>query len=127
MTFWSTIWDTIWWFFTIFIFVAYLIALFSIIGDLFRDRKLNGFVKALWFIFLIFVPFITALVYLIARGRGMGERTQAQVKEVQQAQDDYIRHVAGGSAAQIAEAKKLLDSGAITEDEYAALKAKALA
>lgn len=127
MSFWSTIWDTIWWFITIFVFVAYLMALFSIISDLFRDRKLNGFAKALWFIFLIFVPFLTALVYLIARGRGMGERAQAQVQEVQQAQDDYIRHVAGGSAAQIAEAKKLLDSGAITEAEYAALKAKALA
>jgi hypothetical protein len=121
---------------TIFVFVAYLIALFSIIGDLFRDHKLNGawkalwFVfawKALWFVFLIFVPFLTALVYLIARGRGMGQRAAAQVQQAQEAQDQYIRQVAGGATAEIAGAKQLLDSGAITQSEFEALKAKALA
>ena len=126
-SFWATIWDTIWWFLTIFIFVAYLMALFSIITDLFRDRKLNGWAKAAWFVFLIFLPFVTALVYLIARGRGMGERQAEQIREVKQAQDDYIRQVAGGPAAEIAEAKKLLDSGAITQAEFEALKARALA
>lgn len=127
MSFWSTIWDTIWWFITIFVFFAYLMALFSIISDLFRDRKLNGWAKALWLIFLVFLPFITALVYLIARGRGMGERAQAQAKQVQDAQESYIRQVAGGPAGEIAEAKKLLDAGAITQAEFEALKAKALA
>lgn len=127
MTFWTSIWDVIWWFITAFVFIAYLMALFSIISDLFRDRKLNGWAKAVWFIFLIFLPFVTALVYLIARGRGMGERQEAQVREVKQAQDDYIRQVAGGPAAEIAEAKKLLDSGAVTQAEFEALKAKALA
>ena len=127
MSFWTTIGDAIWWFITVFVFIAYLMALFSIISDLFRDRKLNGWAKAVWFIFLIFVPFVTALVYLIARGRGMGERQEAQVREVKQAQDDYIRQVAGGPAAEISEAKKLLDSGAITQAEFEALKAKALA
>ncbi len=127
MSFWTSIWDVSWWFITAFVFIAYLIALFSIITDLFRDRKLNGWVKAIWFIFLIFLPFLTALVYLIARGRGMGERQAEQLREVKAAQDDYIRQVAGGPAAEIAEAKKLLDSGAITPEEFETLKAKAMA
>ena len=127
MSFWTVIWDAIWWFLTIFVFLAYLMALFSIISDLFRDRKLGGLAKALWFIFLIFVPFLTALVYLVARGRGMGERAADQARAVQSAQEDYIRQVAGGAAAEIGEAKKLLDSGAISQTEYEALKAKALA
>ena len=67
-SFWATIWDTIWWFLTIFIFVAYLMALFSIITDLFRDRKLSGVAKAIWLLFLIFLPFLTALAYLIVVG-----------------------------------------------------------
>ncbi len=75
MTFWNSFWDIIWWFLWIFVFVAYMFALFSIVVDLFRDRKLNGWWKAVWLIFLIFVPFLTALVYLIARGRGMAERS----------------------------------------------------
>ena len=127
MSFLSNLWDFLWMFLTIFVFIAYLMALFSIITDLFRDRALNGWAKAIWFIFLIFLPFLTALVYLIARGRGMGERQAAQVREVKQAQDDYIRQVAGGPAAEIAEAKRLLDSGAITQAEFDSLKAKALA
>lgn len=127
MTFWTAIWDMIWWFITIFVFIAYLMALFSIIADLFRDRKLGGFAKAVWFIFLIFLPFITAIVYLIARGRGMGERALAQARQMQDAQEDYIRQIAGGSAAEIAAAKRLLDEGAITAAEFETLKAKALA
>lgn len=127
MSFWTTIWDVIWWFILAFAFIAYLMALFSIITDLFRDRKLNGWFKAIWFVFLIFLPFLTALVYLIARGRGMGERQAAQVREMKDAQDAYIRQVSGGAASEIAEAKKLLDSGAITQSEFDALKAKALA
>lgn len=127
MSFLSNLWDFLWMFLTVFVFIAYLMALFSIITDLFRDRALNGWAKAIWFIFLIFLPFVTALVYLIARGRGMGERQAAQVREVKQAQDDYIRQVAGGPAAEIAEAKRLLDSGALTQAEFDSLKAKALA
>ncbi|MBO1902142.1 SHOCT domain-containing protein [Leucobacter weissii] len=127
MPFWSTIWDTIWWFLTIFIFIAYLMALFSIIADLFRDHKLNGWIKAVWLLFLVFLPFVTALVYLIARGSGMGERAQAQAKQVQDAQESYIRQVAGGPAAEIAAAQKLLQEGAISQSEFEALKAKALA
>lgn len=127
MSFLANLWDFLWMFLTIFIFIAYLMGLFSIIGDLFRDRNLNGWFKAIWFIFLLAVPLLTALVYLIARGRGMGERSAAAARQVQDAQESYIRQVAGGSAAEIAEAKKLLDAGAISQAEFEALKAKALA
>lgn len=128
MPFWSTIWDTIWWFLTIFVFVAYLMALFSIIGDLFRDRKLNGFYKALWLLFLIFVPFLTALAYLIFRGRGMGERAAAPAQAVQDEAGAYIRSVSADATPtdEIARAKALLDSGAIDADEFATLKRAAL-
>ena len=116
------------WFFWIFVFVAYLMVLFSILGDLFRDHELNGWWKAVWIIFLIFVPFLTALVYLIARGPGMQRRAIAQAQEIQQAQAEYIRATAGTSSPtdDIAKAKQLLDSGAISQAEFDALKAKAL-
>ncbi|WP_347977239.1 SHOCT domain-containing protein [Microbacterium sp. ProA8] len=123
-------WDFILWMFWIFVFVAYLMVIFSIIGDLFRDEKLNGWLKAVWILFLIFVPFLTALVYLIARGNGMQQRSIAQAQAMRSAQDAYIRQTAGsgGSAADdIAKAKTLLDSGAITQAEFDTLKAKALA
>lgn len=129
--FWGSFWDIIWWFLWIFFFVVYLFALFAVIGDLFRDRKLSGWLKALWIIFLIFVPFLTLLVYLIARGKGMAERSAREAGEMQKAQDAYIKSVAGGSAAspadEIAKAKALLDAGTITQAEYDALKARALA
>ncbi|WP_229386192.1 SHOCT domain-containing protein [Microbacterium allomyrinae] len=128
--FWGSFWDIIWWFLWIFVFIAYLFALFAVIGDLFRDHKLNGWWKAVWIIFLIFVPFLTLLVYLIARGNGMAQRGAAQAKELKAAQDSYIKSVAAGSAAspadEIAKAKSLLDAGTITQAEYDALKTKAL-
>ncbi|RDV44112.1 hypothetical protein DOE76_13780 [Leifsonia sp. ku-ls] len=124
---WSNFWSVIWLFFWSFAFVAYLFALFAIISDLFRDHKLNGWWKALWIIFLIFVPFLTALVYLIARGPGMAERSQKEARQYQTATDAYIRQVAGSSPAdEISKAKALLDSGAITPEEFAHLKAHAL-
>lgn len=125
------LWSWIAWFFWFFVFIAYLMVIFSIIGDIFRDHELNGWLKALWIIFLVFVPFLTALVYLIARGNSMAKRSAAQAMDMQQAQTEYIRQVAGSStsspADDIAKAKQLLDSGAITATEYDALKAKALA
>ncbi len=127
--FWGSFWDIIWWFLWIFFFVVYLFALFAVIGDLFRDHKLNGWWKAVWIIFLIFVPFLTLLVYLIARGKGMAERSAREATTIQQAQDAYIKSVAGTSASpadEIAKAKTLLDAGTITQAEYDALKAKAL-
>jgi hypothetical protein len=126
--FWGSFWDLIWWFLAVFIFFAYLMALFSIIGDIFRDHKLSGGWKAVWIFFLIFFPIITALVYLIARGGGMGERQAAAAQQYKTAQDDYIKSVAGASPTdQIAQAKSLLDSGAISQAEFETLKSKALA
>ena len=123
----SNTWSFIGIFFWSFVFIAYLMALFSIIGDLFRDHKLNGWFKALWILFLIFLPFLTALVYLIARGRGMAERSQAAHKQAETAANNYIREVAGTTPTdEIHKAKALLDSGAITQAEFDALKAKAL-
>ena len=123
-------WDLITWLFFVFVFVAYLMVVFSIIADLFRDESLNGWLKAIWILFLIFVPFLTALVYLIARGSGMQKHSIAQAEALRSAQEAYIRQTAGGGSSAtdaIAQAKSLLDSGAITQAEFDALKAKALA
>ena len=130
MNLWNSFWDVIWWFLWAFVFIAYLMALFAIIGDLFRDQKLSGWWKAVWVIFLIFVPFITALIYLIARGNGMAERSQREAKQYQAATDAYIRQTAGSAASpsdEIAKAKALLDAGTISQQEYDQLKTKALA
>jgi hypothetical protein len=121
-------WDIIWFIIVSFAFFAYLLILFNILGDLFRDHETSGWLKAVWVIFLIFVPFLTALVYLIARGHGMAERQMAAMAKVKESQDAYIQSVAGGSSAadQISKGKELLDSGTITQAEFDALKAKAL-
>lgn len=125
MDLWDFFWLAIWWFF----FIAYLMMLFSIYRDLFRDHELGGGMKALWCAFLIFMPFLGAFVYLIARGNGMARRSARDAQAMQSAQEDYIRSVAGGPSPteQVAQAKQLLDSGTITADEFARLKAKALA
>ncbi|AKE88299.1 MULTISPECIES: SHOCT domain-containing protein [Rhodococcus] len=121
-------WDIIWFIIVSFAFIAYLMVLFSIIGDLFRNHQQSGWIKAIWIVFLIFLPFLTALIYLIVNGKGMAERSAREYAQVKQAQDSYIREVAGKSPAEhIADAKALLDAGTITEAEYQALKAKALA
>ena len=112
----SNFWETIWQILVVFVLVAYLIVLFQIIVDLFRDKKLGGFSKAIWFLGLIFVPIFTALLYILFRGRGMSERQIEAVKEARAETDAYIRSVAGSKSPteQIAEAKSLLDSGAIS-------------
>jgi hypothetical protein len=123
-TFWDWFWLMIWWF----VFFAYLMLLFRICADLFRDRELGGWAKAFWIIGLIVVPLLVALIYVIARGNGMAEREALQVRRSQEATDAYIRQTAGSSpATHIAEAKALHDQGVIDADEYARLKAKALA
>ncbi len=128
MNFWNDLWSIIWLFFWSFAFIAYLFALFAIIGDLFRDHKLNGWWKAVWILFLIFLPFITALIYVIARGQGMAERSIKQDRQYQAATDEYIRTVAGSSSSdEIAKAQALLDAGTITAAEFNSLKARALA
>ena len=122
-------WDFLWLLFWTYIFVAYLMLLFHIIGDVFRDHDLGGFAKALWMIVLIVVPFLGALIYLIARGRGMAERQAGAVRQAQAETEQYIQSVASApnSADQIASAKALLDDGTITQDEFEQLKVKALA
>lgn len=122
--FWAFIWAS----FIVFALVVYLMILFSVIADLFRDRALNGWYKVLWIVFLVWIPYLTAFVYLIARGRGMSERQLDAAERSQKAATDYIRHAAGvGGATEIAQAKLLLDAGTISEAEYTSLKARALA
>jgi hypothetical protein len=114
-------------FLLIFLIFAYILIFFSIITDLFRDHETSGFKKAVWVFFLIFVPFITALIYLIVRGDGMARRQQAAVSAAQKQTDDYIKQVAGTSQAdELAKANSLKESGAITAAEYTALKKKIL-
>ncbi|KRC88901.1 hypothetical protein ASE25_13905 [Terrabacter sp. Root85] len=124
-------WDIVWFIVIFFAFATYLLVLFSIVADLFRDPQVSGGMKALWVVCLVFFTFITAIVYLIVRGRGMNERSTQKYAEARQAQEDYVRSVAGASSTsapeQIAKAKELLDAGTISADEFAALKAKALA
>jgi hypothetical protein len=124
-SFWDFFWLLIW----SYIFVAYLMLLFHIFTDVFRDRDLGGFAKALWVIFLIVAPFLSVLIYLIARGRGMAERQAGAVRQAQAETEQYIQSVAAtpNSAEQIASAKGLLDEGTITQVEYERLKEKALA
>lgn len=125
MNFLEVLWSII----AVFFLFAYLIVLFQIFADIFRDDSMNGWLKAVWIFFLLFVPYLTALVYVIARGKGMAARSARRAHEVQEQQADYIRHTAGSQSAaeQITSAKSLLDQGLITNDEFGQLKAKALA
>ena len=123
-------WDVLLWSFWFFIWIAALMVWFRCLFDLFSDSTLSGWGKAGWSILLIFVPWLGALIYLIARGRSMTERQMKAIAEQQAAQQEYIQQVAGKSASpasQIADAKALLDSGAITQTEFDSLKAKAMA
>ena len=120
-------WNIVSFFFWTYVFIAYLLVLFSIIGDLFRDDELNGFAKGLWMVFLVFVPFLTAIVYLIARGAGMTRRSQRRVDAAQRYADRKVTASTGSwTALDIAQARALLDEGVIQRDEYDALKARAL-
>jgi hypothetical protein len=122
--------DVLLWSFWFFIWVAAFMIWFRCIFDMFGDRELSGLAKAGWALVLIFVPWLGALIYLIVRGRSMTERQVATMQKQQAAQEQYIQQVAGsstGAADQIASAKSLLDSGAITQAEFDTLKAKALA
>ena len=122
-------WDIVWFIIISFVFVAYLMMLFSIITDLFRDKATSGWVKAIWLLALLFLPFLTALIYVIVRGRGMAERQAAGRADLQRQQEDYIKQVAASASPtdQIAQASSLLENGKISQAEFDALKAKALA
>ncbi len=125
---WGSSWDFVWHFLLIFAWIAYLRVLFQILTDLFwRDHKTSGWIKAVWVIFLILLPWLTALVYLIARGGGMAERAREAAAAAKKQTDDYIKQAAGRSPAEeIAHAKELLDAGTITQAEFDGLKTKAL-
>ena len=122
-------WDVIWFILISYLFIAYLIVMFNIIRDIFRDQEMSGGVKAVWLITMIFVPVVTAVVYRITRGTGMAKRDYQTRLAAQEQQDDYIRSVASASSptAQIAQAKALLDSGVLTQAEFDVIKRKAIA
>ena len=126
---WGSTWDFLWHFLIIFAWIAYLLVLFQILTDLlWRDHTTSGWVKAIWVIFLLVLPWLTAVIYLIARGQGMTERAREAASAAKKETDDYIRQAAGHSPAQeIADAKSLLEAGAISQAEFDALKSKALA
>lgn len=120
--------DALWLIIVAFFFISYIGILFAIIRDLFRDGSHNGWWKAIWIIFLIFVPLLTSLIYLIVNSRGMAEREAASVKQHRTEAETYLKDVVGRSAAtEIADAAALLQAGSITEAEFQQLKAKALA
>ncbi len=115
--------------FEFFLFFAWFMCLFWIFGDIFRSRDIGGGVKTLWVLFVIVLPLLGMLIYLLVRGHGMEQRQAEQMREAQKAQAEYIKSVAvpTSSTDEIANAKGLLDSGAITQSEFDQIKAKALA
>ncbi len=121
--------DIFWTIIIFFTWVVWIWIMIVILTDVFRRRDISGWVKALWVVFLIILPFLGALIYLIAQHDGMAQRQAEAAKGQKEQMDDYVRSVAGsgGAAAEIDKAKQLLDSGAITQTEFDALKAKALA
>jgi len=124
----GSFWNFLSFMFWTFVFVAYLMVLFSVVVDIFRDHSLNGWLKALWLVFLVFVPFITALIYVIARGKGMADRQVSSAVQDRAMTEDYIRNVATTSSPsqEITQAKQLLDAGTITTSEFNTIKAKAM-
>ena len=123
--------DVLWTMLVIFAWVIWFWLLITVFSDLFRRHDTSGGMKALWIVFVIVLPFLGVLIYLIANGSGMAERNMQQAQAQQASMDAYVRSVAssggGGAADEIARAKQLLDSGAITQAEFDAIKAKALA
>jgi hypothetical protein len=121
--------DVMWSMLVFFLWIAWFLLLFQVIGDIFRRRDASGGKKTLWLIFVILLPFLGVFVYLIANSDDMARRNMEQAAAAQSATDEYVRSVAGssGPAAEIEKAKGLLESGAISQQEYDAIKAKALA
>jgi uncharacterized membrane protein YcjF (UPF0283 family) len=125
-----SLWDVMvstFWFFVLF---AWILLLFQILGDIFRDNELSGWGKAAWCLFLIVLPWIGALTYLIARGRSMNERARARAQSEEQAARQYVRDVAGAApvstADELTKLAALRDRGAISADDYERAKAKVL-
>ena len=121
--------DVLWWMIAFFAFVIWFWLLITVFGDIFRRHDTGGFSKTIWIIFIIVLPFLGVFIYLIANHDGMAERNMKSMQASQAQTDAYIKSVAGsgGAAEEIDKAKKLLDSGAISQAEFDAMKAKALA
>lgn len=120
--------DILWSMLVFFLFFIWIMILFQVFGDLFRDHEESGVKKVLWVLFVIIAPFLGVLIYLIVRGQGMAQRQMKAAADAQNEFNSYVQSVAGGGSPteQIAQAKQLLDSGAIDQTEFERLKAKAL-
>jgi hypothetical protein len=120
--------DVLWSMFIFFMWILWFWLLFTVFADLFRRHDVSGWGKAGWVVFVIILPFLGVFIYLIAEGKGMAERNVKQMQSSQAEMDNYIRSVSGsgGATGEIAQAKQLLDSGAITQAEYDQIKSKAL-
>lgn len=122
-----SIWDALWVVFVSFLFITVLMFMFQVVVDLFRDKDLSGWGKAAWIVLLIIFPLIGLLVYVIARGPGMAERSAAAQIEAKESFDAYVRETAGGgTASELEKAAALHSAGKISDEEYAALKQKIL-
>jgi hypothetical protein len=119
--------DVFWSMIIFFFWVIWIWIVVTVLIDIFRRSDIGGFAKAMWVVFVVILPWLGVLIYLIAQHDGMRERSIRQAQEQKQQFDSYVREAAGGSADQIAKAKALRDDGTITEEEFQALKAKALA
>jgi hypothetical protein len=120
--------EVLWWMFVFFAWMIWFWLLITVFADIFRRRDTSGFGKAAWIIFVILLPFLGVFIYLIANNDGMAERSMSRAQSQQAQFDEYVKGVAGsgGAAAEIEKAKALLDSGAISQAEFDALKQKAL-
>ena len=118
--------DVLWSMIIFFFWVIWIWIVITVLIDVFRRHDIGGFAKALWVIFVVILPWLGVLIYLIVEHDGMRERSVKQAQAQRDAFDDRVREAEGGSADEIAKAKQLLDQGAITQDEFNALKAKAL-
>jgi hypothetical protein len=118
--------DVFWSMLIFFCWVIWIWVVITVLIDVFRRDDISGWVKALWVVLVVILPWLGVLIYLIVEHKGMQERSVRQAQEQKQQFDSYVREAAGGSSSEIAKAKELLDSGAITQQEYEQLKAKAL-
>ncbi len=118
--------EVLWAMIIFFAWVIWIWIAITVLVDVFRRHDIGGWTKAAWTVFIIVVPFLGVLVYLIGQHDGMRERGEKQAETQKVEFDQYVREAAGGSAAEIAKAKELLDSGTITQEEFDAIKAKAL-
>jgi putative oligomerization/nucleic acid binding protein/phospholipase D-like protein len=119
--------DVFWSMIIFFFWVIWIWIVVTVLIDIFRRSDIGGFAKAMWVIFVVILPWLGVLIYLIAQHDGMRERSIRQAQQQKEQFDQYVREAAGGSADEISKAKQLLDSGAISQDEFERLKAKALA